>query len=186
MLIIILILLVIPLFIGLIIYNSLIAKKNQVANVFGTLDALLKKRYDLIPNLVAAVKGYAEHEKGVLTEITELRSRAVSGQAKGDEAAAQDNKMTQLLGKIMITVENYPDLKANENFLKLQGSLNEIEEQISAGRRAYNAAVTEFNNAVEMFPTSIVASLFGHKQKRLFEINQTERENPNIKNVMKG
>jgi len=124
------------LLICIIIYNSLVGKKNQVLNVFATIDALLKKRYDLIPNLIATVKTYMQHERETLTEITELRAKAVSGQISDDEKVALDNKLSQMLGGIMVAVENYPDLKANQNFLQLQGSLNEIEEQISAARRA--------------------------------------------------
>jgi len=159
------------------IYNSLIAKKNQVKNVFGTIDALLKKRYDLLPNLVATVKGYMQHEKDLLKEITEMRAKAVSGQMSDDQQVELDNKLSKMLGGIMVAVENYPDLKANENFMHLQRTMNELEEQISAARRAYNAAVTAYNNAVEMFPTNLVASTMGYKQKKVFEISPEQREN---------
>ena len=161
------------------IYNSLIAKKNQVKNVFGTIDALLKKRYDLLPNLIASVKAYMQHEKNLLREITEMRAKAVSGRMSDDEQVELDNKLSKMLGGIMVAVENYPDLKANENFMHLQRTMNELEEQISAARRAYNAAVTTFNNAVEMFPTNLVASTMGYKLKKVFEINPEQRENVN-------
>jgi LemA protein len=137
-------------------YNSLVGKKNQVENAFASIDAMLKKRYDLIPNLVATVKQYAKHESGTLTEITELRAKAMSGGLSSDEQVQVNNQITKAMGGIMVAVENYPELKANENFLQLQRSLNEIEEQISAARRAYNASVTDFNNAIEMFPSSAV------------------------------
>jgi LemA protein len=163
-----------------IVYNSLIAKKNQVANVFASLDAMLKKRYDLIPNLISTVKTYMQHEQGTLTKITEIRAKAVSGQLSDDEKVDLDNKMQQAMRGIMVAVENYPDLKANQNFLQLQGSLNEIEEQISAARRAYNASVTDYNNALEMFPTSIFASMMNYKTKTLFEISATERQNVDV------
>ncbi|MBN1493832.1 MAG: LemA family protein [Candidatus Omnitrophica bacterium] len=163
-----------------VIYNSLVAKKNQVANVFASMDAMLKKRYDLIPNLVATVKNYMQHEAGTLTTITELRAKAVSGQLSDDERVDLDNKMQQAMRGIMVAVENYPDLKANQNFLQLQGSLNEIEEQISAARRAYNAAVTDYNNALEMFPTNIFAGMMNYKPKTLFEISEAERKNVDV------
>ena len=159
------------------VYNSLIAKKNQIKNIFGTTDALLKKRYDLIPNLVATVKGYMQHEQNLLREITEMRAKAVLRPMSDDEQVEIDNKLSKMLGGIMVAVENYPDLKANENFMHLQRTMNELEEQISAARRAYNAAVTTYNNAVEMFPTNLAASAMGYKQKKVFEISPEQREN---------
>jgi len=168
---------VVVLFAAIFIYNSLISKKNQVKNVFGTIDALLKKRYDLLPNLVATVKAYMQHEKDLLREITEMRAKAVSGRMSDDEQVVLDNKLSKMLGSIMVAVENYPDLKANENFMQLQRTMNELEEQISAARRAYNAAVTNFNNAVEMFPTNLAASAMGYKTKNVFEISPEQREN---------
>lgn len=168
------------------IYNSLIAKKNQVKNVFGTIDALLKKRYDLIPNLVATVKAYMQHEKNLLREITEMRAKAVSGQMSDDEHVILDNKLSKMLGGIMVAVENYPELKANENFMHLQRTLNELEEQISAARRAYNTAVTTYNNAVEMFPTNLAASMMGYKTKNVFEISPEQRENVDAEKHFNG
>jgi len=169
--------------IPVILYNSLVGKKNQVTNVFASIDTLLKKRYDLIPNLISTVKTYMEHERGTLTEITELRAKATSGQLSDDDKVDLDNKISKALGGIMIAVENYPDLKANQNFMQLQGSLNEIEEQISAARRAYNASVTDYNNAVEMFPTNIMASVMSYKLKKVFEIVAAERKNVNVKDL---
>lgn len=166
-------------------YNSMVAKKNQVNNVFASVDVLLKKRYDLVPNLVSTVKTYMEHERGTLTDITEMRARAVSGQLSDDEKVDIDNKISKMIGGIMVAVENYPQLKANESFLHLQASLNEIEEQISAARRAYNATVTDYNNAVEMFPTNIVASMMGYKQKKVFEISEEERKNVDVGKLFK-
>ena len=157
-------------------YNTLIAKKNQVTNVFGSIDALLKKRYDLIPKLITTVKQYMKHERELLEKITELRAKAVSGQISDDQKVDLENKITKVLGGIMVAVENYPDLKANQNFLQLQGSMNEVEEQISAARRAYNAAVTDYNNAVEMFPTNILASMMSYKMKNVFEIPDEQRQ----------
>ena len=165
------------LFIIILIYNGLIGKKNQVKNVFGTIDVLLKKRYDLIPQLIAAVKGYMQHERGLLQEITEARARAVSGRLTDDEQVLLDNTVSKQLGGIMLAVEDYPDLKADKSFMHLQRTMTEVEEQISAARRAYNAAVEAFNNAVEMFPTNIVASMMGYKTRSFFEIREEERKN---------
>ena len=167
-------------------YNSLVVKKNQVNNAFAGTDALLKKRYDLIPNLVETVKTYMQHEQKTLTEITEMRSKAMSGPLSDDDKIDLNNKLGKAVGGIMVAVENYPDLKANQNFMQLQGSLNEIEEQISAARRAYNASVTDYNNAVEMFPTNILASMMNYKQRKLFETAESERQNVNVGSLFKN
>ena len=164
-------------------FNSLIGKRNQVNNAFASIDAYLKKRYDLIPNLVSAVQTYMQHEKSVLTEITELRTKALSGNLSDDEKVELNNKMNKALHSINIAVENYPDLKANTNFLQLQASLNEIEEQLSAARRAFNASVNSYNNSVQMFPTNLVALIMGMKAKNYFEAAEQERQNVNIKNL---
>jgi LemA protein len=182
---IILIALVVILVLIVIVYNSLIGKKNQVQNSFAAIDTMLKKRYDLIPNLIASVQQYMTYEKGTLTELTALRVKAVSGQVSDDQKMELDNKISKMLGGIMVAVENYPALKANENFLQLQRALNEIEEQLSAARRAFNAAVTDFNNAVEMFPTSFFASMMGYSRKALFEVSDSERKNVDVKELFK-
>ena len=165
-------------------YNSLINKKNQVENAFGGMDAQLKKRYDLIPNLVKSVKGYMEHEAKTLTEITTLRTKALSGNVSDDDKVALDNALTSKLGGIMVAVENYPDLKASENFNQLQRSLNEVEEQISASRRAYNATITSYNNSVEMFPTNLLAGMLNMQRKNVFEIPETQRENVDVGDLL--
>ncbi len=161
-------------------YNALIGKRNQVENVFASLDALLKKRYDLIPNLVATVKNYMQHENETLTKVTELRARAESGNLTDDQKVDLDNQISGMMGRIMVQVEAYPDLKANENFMHLQRSLNEVEEQISAGRRAYNSSVTDYNNAIEMFPSSIVAGMHNFQKKKWFEASPQERESVSV------
>jgi LemA protein len=175
------IVLLVFIFIGM--YNGLVKKRNEVENSFGAIDAMLKKRYDLIPNLVATVKEYMKHEAGVLGQITELRAKATSGNLSSDDKVVLENELSKKVGGIMVAVENYPDLKANQNFLQLQGSWNEAEEQISAARRAFNAAVTIFNNAVETFPGNLIAGLFGFKRKHVFEIAETERQNISAKNL---
>ncbi|MHC4619419.1 MAG: LemA family protein [Planctomycetota bacterium] len=181
-----LVILVVVLLIPVLIYNSLIGRKNQVLNVFGTIDALLKKRYDLIPNLVATVKGYMQHERALLAEVTEMRAKAMSEQASDDQKVELDNRVTKALSRIMLAVENYPDLKASENFMHLQRALTELEEQISAARRAYNAAVTDYNNAVEMFPTNMVASMMNYRRRRFFEIGERERESVDAGKAFRG
>ncbi|MFO8239435.1 MAG: LemA family protein [Dissulfuribacterales bacterium] len=157
-------------------YNSLVNKKNQTLNAFSSIDTLLKKRYDLIPNLVSAVKQYMKHEQGLFTRITELRTRAVTGDLTDDEKVMLDQKMSGAIKGMMVAVENYPQLKANENFLQLQAALNEVEEQISAARRSYNASVLEYNNALEMIPTNVMASMMRYQKKKFFEIVEAERE----------
>lgn len=164
----------------ILLYNNLVGKKNQVATAFSSIDVLLKKRFDLIPNLTKMVKRYMKHEADVLTRVTEMRSNAVSGRITDAEIVDMDRQVTSALGQIMVAVENYPDLKASANFISLQASLNEVEEQISAARRAYNASVKDYNNALEMFPSNIVARLMGYQQKVFFEINSRERKNVDV------
>ena len=167
----------------IVLYNSLVRKKNDVENSFASIDAMLKKRYDLIPNLVATVKEYMKHEKTLLAELTELRTKAVSGKIAEDDRVELENKIVKNMSGIMVAVENYPDLKANQNFLQLQSSWNEVEEQISASRRAFNAAVTNYNNGVETFPSNIMAGIMSYKRRRLFEIPDEERQNVNAKDM---
>lgn len=180
--------LVILLVAGLIIvvlYNSLIRKKNAVGNSFGAIDAMLKKRYDLIPNLVTTVKTYMNYERDTLTKITELRNQATSANISPDQKIQLENQISSAMRNIMVQVENYPDLKANQNFLQLQGSWNEIEEQISAARRAYNASVNDYNNAVEQFPTNIMARMMNYVLKSYLEIPDEERKNISAEELFK-
>ena len=173
-------------FIGLIVvgmYNSLIRQRNEVDNAFGGMDVQLKKRYDLIPNLVATVKQYAAHEKELLEKVTEMRSQASSGNLSQEEKVALDNQISSGMKSIMIAVENYPDLKANENFMNLQRTLNEVESQISAARRTYNAVITDYNNAIQVFPKSIIAGMMRLKRKEVFVIPEIERENVDVKSL---
>jgi len=165
------------------IYNSLVRKKNQIDNAFGSIDAMLKKRYDLIPNLVETVKQYMTHEKETLTQITEMRAKATSPDISGDDKVDLENKISSQVRGIMVAVENYPDLKANTNFLQLQGSWNEAEEQISAARRFFNSAVTDYNNAIQVFPNNLIAEVLGYKAKHVFEIPEEERKNVSAKDL---
>ena len=162
-----------------IMYNGLINKKNQVENVFAGMDVQLKKRYDLIPNLISTVKTYMKHEKDTLLKITELRARAMEEGKSNEEKNELANSISEALGNLKVAVENYPELKASENFIMLQESLNDVEEQISATRRYYNTAITSYNNAIEMFPTNILASFMSMERKQVFNIIQSERENIN-------
>lgn len=166
-------------------YNSLIGKKNQVDYAYSGIDVQLKKRHDLIPNLVATVKQYMEHERNLLERITELRARAMAGNLSEQERLQAEAQLSVALRSLMVAVENYPQLKANENFLHLQASLNDVEEQIAAARRAYNAAVTDYNNAIEMFPTNIVAGMMGLKRRFVFEAEASERETPKVADLFK-
>lgn len=162
------------------IHNSLISKRNMVENAFSGMDVQLKKRYDLIPNIVASVKEYTKHEKGLLEELTELRTKAITGSLSADEKVNLDNQISGKLNGVMVSVENYPDLKASENFINLQRTLNEVESQISAARRAYNSAVTDFNTSIEVFPNSIIAGSMKLKRKEVFVITEVERQNVNV------
>ena len=167
-------------------YNTLISKKNQVENIFAGLDAILKKRYDLLPNLVASVKEYMVHERITLEKITELRTKALGENLDNATKIALEKQLSSMLGNLMVAVENYPTLKANENFLHLQGTLNELEEQISAARRAYNQSVTDYNNAIEMFPTNFMANLMKLERKEVFSIPSSERANVDVKNLFQN
>ncbi len=162
------------------IYNGLIRRKNEVENAFGGIDVQLKKRYDLIPNLVSSVKQYVKHEQETLTKLTSLRTSALNSNLSINEKISLDNEISDGIKNILISVENYPDLKANENFIHLQKSLNEVESQISAARRTFNAVVTDYNNGIQIFPNSIFANMMGMEKKEVFVIPQVERENINI------
>jgi LemA protein len=164
-------------------YNTLISRKNQVENIFGSVDAILKKRFDLIPNLISSVQQYMTHEKELLEKITQWRSQAMKPNISDEQKIDLDNKMSGALGSIMVAVENYPDLKANENIMHLQRTLTEVEAQISAARRAYNQAVTDYNNAIEMFPTNIMANIMHFTRKAVFETAEAERKNVNVKDL---
>ncbi|MEI7904179.1 MAG: LemA family protein [Candidatus Firestonebacteria bacterium] len=161
-----------------IMFNMLVVKRNQVDNISATVDILLKKRYDLIPNLVETVKGYAAHESALFANITELRSRAMSS-GKAAEKAELDGRLAGTLKTLFAVSEKYPELKASEGFLALQRSLNEIEEQISAARRAFSASVNDYNNAIQTVPLNILAGIMGMQAKAYFSAGEEERKNIN-------
>lgn len=161
------------------IYNGLVTRRNQVENAFAGIDVQLKKRYDLIPNLVEAVKGYMQHEKEVLARVIELRNKSYST-LTDEEKNDLDNGMQTIANGLRVTVEKYPDLKASENVMMLQRSLNETEEQLAAARRSYNAAVLEYNNSLQTFPSNIFANMFGFTRRNFFEAKAEERNNVNV------
>jgi len=165
----------------IIIYNNLIQKKNAIDNAYFSMDVMLKKRYDLIPQLVETVRGYMTHEKEVLMKLTELRQKVIVENLSTNDKVELDNKINAVLQNIFASFENYPQLKASENFLKLQGAINEAEEQLAASRRFYNAAVNDYHNGIEMFPSSLVASWMGLKHKTFFSIANEHRQVPAFK-----
>lgn len=166
-------------------YNSLISKRNHVDNAFAQIDVQLKKRYDLIPNLVATVRQYAEHELAVFSSITAMRSRDYSSMSAEDKAKF-DQSFQQAANNFRAVAENYPILKASENFEMLQRTLNETEEQLSAARRTFNAAVTDYNTTIQSFPSSIIASRKGFKERKLLEIPEVERQNVNVRDLFRS
>jgi LemA protein len=159
-----------------------VRRRNETDNAFGSIDAMLKKRYDLIPNLVETVKQYMVHESTVLKDVTKLRG-SYNNDMSNDEKIELHNNISQKLKETMFLVENYPDLKASQNFLKLQAAWNELEEQISASRRYYNSAVTRYNNSVQTFPSNLIAMPLNFKVKKVFEIDQSERMNLSAKKL---
>lgn len=160
----------------LITYNKLINLKNRVEEAFSTMDVYLKKRWDLIPNLVETVKGYAKHEKDTLNEIVSLRNKSYDNMTNNDKLAT-NNKVTKDISRLMLLAESYPDLKANQNFIDLSKKLTELEEDIANSRKYYNGTIRLMNNMVEMFPSNIVAKILGYKQLKMFEAKQEEKEN---------
>lgn len=163
------------------IYNSLVSRRNMVRNAFSSIDVYLRKRHDLIPNLVETVKAYATHEQETFTAVIEARNQAASGQLSESQRLQTETQIGSGVQRLFALSENYPDLRSNENFLNLQRNLTEIEEQISAARRAYNAAVLEINNAVETFPSNLFAAAFGFRQHDFFEAAPSARESVEIK-----
>ncbi len=162
------------------IFNKLVKNRNLVLEGWSGIDVQLKRRYDLIPNLVETVKGYAGHEREVLARVVELRNSAASAQT-ATEKAPIENMLTQTLRQLFALAEAYPDLKANQNFLDLQGQLSEIEEQIQFSRRYYNGTARDMNILVQSFPSNIIANSFGFKVADYFEIElATERETPKV------
>ena len=156
------------------IYNNLVKLRNNRENAFANIDVQLKQRHDLIPQLVATVKGYAQHEKELLTRVTEARAAAMSATGINDKIQAE-NQLSSALAGLKVSLEAYPDLKANQNFLQLQEEISDIENKIAATRRYFNTATRELNNAVQTFPSNIFANMFGFHKEPMFEIPQEDR-----------
>jgi len=162
------------------VYNGLIRLKNKTEEAWADIDVQLKRRYDLIPNLVETVKGYAKHEKGTFEKVAELRSEAMQAKTPGEKAKA-DNMLTETLKSLFAVAENYPDLKANQNFLDLQSQLSQIEETIQQSRRYYNGNVRDFNIKIETFPNNLIVGIMGFKKFEFFEVAEAkERENVKV------
>jgi len=160
-------------------YNKFVKLNNRVKEAFATMDVYLKKRWELIPNIVETVKGYAKHETTTLEEVISLRNSSYDNMSD-NEKINTNVKLTSGINRIMALAEAYPELKANENFKDLSDQLIRIEDEIANSRKYYNATVREFNNKVEMFPSNIIAKIFGYKVKEMFEANPEERENIKI------
>ena len=157
-------------------YNRLISLKNQVFNAWKQIDVQLKRRYDLIPNLVETVKGYAAHERGTLDAVVQARNSAVAAAGKGAGTRAQaENALTQTLGRLFALAEAYPNLKANENFMSLQGELSGTEDKIAYARQFYNSAVQTYNTSTQSIPTNIIAGVGGFRARDLFQAMGDER-----------
>ena len=162
------------------VYNSLVADRNKVKNAWSQIDVELQRRFDLIPNLVESVKGYMEHEEKILSEVAELRSSWASATTVAEKSTL-NNQLTESLKSLMAIAENYPDLKANQNFLELQNELENTENKISYSRRDYNDTVTRFNIKLEAFPSNLVASAFKFEKEKLFEVkDDSVRENVKV------
>lgn len=162
------------------VYNSLVTLRNKVRDQLSQIDVELKRRFDLIPNLVETVKGYTKHEKETLEGVVKARNSYVSADNMSDQLKA-DGELTQAISKLFALTESYPDLKANTNFTSLQEELSEIEQKIVYSRQFYNDSVLKLNNKIEMFPSNIIANMFNFKKEQFFEASSAERENVKVK-----
>ena len=160
------------------VYNGLVARRNQAREAWATIDSQLKRRYDLIPNLVETVRGAAKHESETLSAVTTARNAAMA--ANGPAAADAQNRLTQTLKSLFAVAEAYPDLKANQNFIELQRELADTENKIQATRQFYNTVVMALNTQIEQFPSNIVARMFGILPEKMFEIEESEKVAPKV------
>ena len=161
-------------------YNSLVRLRNKVRDQFSQIDIQLKKRADLIPNLVETVKGYAKHEKGTLEDVVKARNTYLSA-GTPDEKMKSSGELTQAINKLFALAESYPDLKANENFLDLQKQLKEVDDKISYARQFYNDSVLQYNNKIQTVPSNIIASMFHFEKESFFEASEDDRKNVEVK-----
>ena len=160
-------------------YNGLITLRNRVKEAWSDIDVQLKRRYDLIPNLVETVKGYASHEKETFDKVISARSKAMSAQSMKEKGEAE-NALSGTLKSLFALSENYPDLKASVNFLELQKELTDTEDKVQAARRFYNGNVLDFNNKLEVFPTNVISGMFGFKVSEFFEAEEGEKAAPKV------
>ena len=177
-LIVVVVVLLLPVLYVVLTYNTLVALRNHIRDAWGNIDTELKRRYDLIPNLVATVKGYAAHEKEIFERVTELRSKCMSSKRAAGAQAAEENLLVAALQKLLVVVENYPQLKADKHFLELQRELVETEDRIQAARRFFNGNVRDYRNKCETFPSNIIASTFGFESQDYFNVPPSVREVP--------
>lgn len=169
-----------PFLYGLAQYNGLVALRNHIREAWSNVDTELKRRYELIPNLVSTVKGYAAHEEAVLAEVTELRNRCAANNGRVASQSADETLLVGSLRRLVAVAENYPELKANENFLQLQRELTNTEDRIQAARRFYNGNVRDYRNKCESFPSSVVASMFSFGPESFFEVDPAVRVAPSV------
>lgn len=162
------------------VFNGLIRQKNRVNEAFADIDVQLKRRHDLIPNLIETVKGYATHERELFEKVTAARAAAVNAKGTAEKGQAE-NMLTESLKSIFAVAENYPELKASQNFLKLQDELSDTENKIQAARRFYNGNVRDFNTKIEVFPTNLIAGMMSFKAFEFFQAETAERENVSVK-----
>lgn len=162
------------------VYNNLVSLRNRVRDQWSQIDVLLKRRTDLIPNLVETVKGYAKHESETLEAVINARNKVVGATNKADEMAAS-SELTNALTHIFALSESYPELKANTNFMDLQNNLKDTEDKIATARQFYNDTVLTYQNKIEMFPSSIVAKMFGFKGEEFFKVSEADKELPKVK-----
>jgi len=159
-------------------YNTLVALRNHIRDAWANIDTELKRRYELIPNLVATVKGYAAHEKEIFERVTQLRAQCMASQGRPNQQAVDENQLVAALQKLMLVVENYPQLKADRNFLELQKGLVNTEDRIQAARRFFNGNVRDYRNKCETFPSSLIAGAFGFQPEDYFQVDPAVREVP--------
>jgi LemA protein len=178
LLIIIVVVFLLPVIYVVLTYNTLVALRNHIRDAWGNIDTELKRRYDLIPNLVATVKGYAAHEKEIFERVTALRAQCLASQGAPHEQAADENQLVEALKRLLAVVENYPQLKADQHFLKLQRELVNTEDRIQAARRFFNGNVRDYRNKCETFPSSIIAGTFGFEPQDYFNVPPSVREVP--------
>ncbi|OGD56250.1 hypothetical protein A2V71_02930 [Candidatus Berkelbacteria bacterium RBG_13_40_8] len=172
--------LVILIFWFIAVFNGIVSLRNRTKEAWSDIDVQLKRRHDLIPNLIETVKGYAKHEKEVFEKVTQARADAINAKGAG-EAAQKENVLTDALKSVFAVAENYPQLRATENFQQLQGELTDTENKIEASRRFYNGNVRDFNTKIQIFPNSMVAAMTGSKAFELFQMGESEKETPQVK-----